>query len=346
MERYRPGRFVTAGRLLLAAALCIAAACGCGRPKPTVVIYCAVDDVYARPILARFEQRTGIKVRALYDAEAAKSAGLVAKLLAEKSRPQADAYWNSETSRMLVLQAGGVLQPYSSPAAADLPPRYRDPERYWIGMTPRARVIVYNTRLVRAAEAPRTLADLAKPRWRGKVGVCDPHIGTASSWIVALALARGDDWMVRWLSGLKANGLRVLPGNSVVADQVARGELLVGVTDTDDVWTRKLDGQPVEMIYPDQQSDGTLVIPCAAGLIEGAPHGAEGKRLIDYLVSPEVEADMARSSARHWPIRPSTAAAPGVPALSGIRSLPADWRQVAANLTRVEGLVDRALSPR
>ncbi|MCS6861872.1 MAG: ABC transporter substrate-binding protein, partial [Abditibacteriales bacterium] len=134
-----------------------------------MTVYCSVDEVYARPILQTFQKRTGIRVDWVFDVEATKTAGLVAKLISERHNPRADVFWSGEVSRTVVLKQRGVLQPYRSPAAQDIPPAFKDPDGYWTGLAPRARVIGYNTKRVRPADVPRALNDLTHPKWRGKV---------------------------------------------------------------------------------------------------------------------------------------------------------------------------------
>ncbi|MDW8367206.1 MAG: extracellular solute-binding protein, partial [Abditibacteriales bacterium] len=153
-----------------------------------------------------------------------------------------------------------------------------------------------------------------------------------------LFIAWGEKKAMQFFEDLKKNDVKVLPGNAVVADQIARGEILVGVTDTDDVWTRKLDGKPIDLVYPDQQESalGTLVIPNSVALIRGARHPEEGKKLIDYLLSPDVEAALARSRARQMPIRPSVSVPPGAAKLREVKAMRVDWDKVAEALPRME----------
>src|SRR5882762_7625747 len=84
---------------------------GCSRTATReVVVYTSQDREYAEPIFQEFTRRSGIKVRALYDSEAAKTVGLANRLLAEKSRPQCDVFWNNEELRTWQLAAKEVLE--------------------------------------------------------------------------------------------------------------------------------------------------------------------------------------------------------------------------------------------
>ena len=81
-----------------------------------VVVYTSVDDVFARPIVERFETETAVTVRLVPDTEETKSTGLVNRLIAEKERPRADVFWSGDPVRAAMLKTKGVSAPYRSPA--------------------------------------------------------------------------------------------------------------------------------------------------------------------------------------------------------------------------------------
>src|SRR5215469_11925736 len=142
---------------LIVAALALAA---CARSSPEVVVYTSEDQVFSEPVLKAFEKASGIKVRAVYDTEETKSTGVALRIVAERQHPQADVFWANEPLRTVMLQRQGLLEPYRSPNAADIPSRYRDPDGHWTGFSARARVILYNTNEVKAPDAPSSVRDL------------------------------------------------------------------------------------------------------------------------------------------------------------------------------------------
>lgn len=292
--------------LCLAALVCLTS---CGREAgPEVVVYVAVDRGQAEPILKRFESRSGIRVRALYDAEAAKTTGLVTRLLAESKRPRCDVFWNNELVQTLLLADRGVLETYRSPEATGIPDEFKAPAGRWTGIATRARVIVYNTRYVTAEEAPRRLADLALPQWRGKAAVANPQFGTTRTHVAGLFAALGQRPAQELLQSWLDNEIRIVDGNAMVKNLVARADpdaspIFVGLTDTDDVLSGQAAGEPIDMVYPDQDTRGTLVIPSTVCLVLGAPHLAEGRKLVDYLVSADVELQLTAAGSGYRPVR-------------------------------------------
>lgn len=307
----------------LGSAIAILMAIGCdGDNRPEVVVYVAVDRQQAEPILERFETETGIRVSPLYDAEAAKTTGLVTRLLAESRRPNCDVFWNNEMVQTLMLAERGLLQAYESPAADGIPAAWRDDQRQWTGMATRARVIVYNTRYVKPEEAPRRLSDLTDPRWRGRVAVANPQFGTTRTHIAALYAAWGPEPTRQFLRDLLENDVRIVDGNAMVKNLVARADpdaspIYVGLTDTDDVWAGQAAGEPVAMILPDQGVDesGTLVVGSTVAMMRGAPRPESARRLIDYLLSTEVGRRFATTESGYAPVRESGSEAGGIRAL-------------------------------
>ena len=116
-----------------------------------IIVYTSVDQVFSEPIFSEFEKQTGIRVLPVYDVEAAKTIGLVNRLITEKNRPQADVFWNGEFVQTILLKEDGVLAPYASPNARDIPAEYVDSQGYWTGFAGRARVLLVNTNLVAPA---------------------------------------------------------------------------------------------------------------------------------------------------------------------------------------------------
>jgi iron(III) transport system substrate-binding protein len=327
------------------AALFAAVACG-GAPDRAasaneVTVYVSTDRVFSEPVLREYQRQSGTTVNAVYDTEETKSTGLANKLLAEKDRPLADVFWSNEPVRTLILKARGVLAPYQSPNAHAIAATFKDPEGYWTGFSARLRVIVYNTNLVKPEQVPASIFDLADARWKGQVAIADPRFGSTSFHVAALYAQVGDERADEFFRRLKANDVKVVDGNSVVRDLVARGELKVGLTDTDDVNVALENGLPVAMVIPDRDGIGVPVMPNMVSLIAGAPHAERGRKLVDYLLSPEVEQMLAQSEAVQIPLHPGLAPPRNLPALGAIKPMLLDYGKAAA---RVED-VTRRLQP-
>jgi iron(III) transport system substrate-binding protein len=307
----------------------------------TVTIYVSTDRVFSEPVLREYERRSGVRVSPVYDTEETKSTGLANRLLAEKNRPQADVFWSNEPVRTLVLKSRGVLAPYRSPNADGIPAVLIDPEHFWTGFSARIRVIAYNTTLVKAEQVPRSVFDLADPRWKGQVAMADPRFGSTSFHVAALYALAGDEKMDDFFRRLKENRVRIVDGNSAVRDLVARGEVKVGLTDTDDVNVAMEGGKPVAMVLPDRDGLGVPVMPNMVSLLANAPQAEEGRKLIDYLLSAEVERQLAQSEAVQIPLHAGVAGPKNIPAIDSFKPMTLDYAKAAS---RVEDVTSRLAS--
>ncbi|MEX2286599.1 MAG: extracellular solute-binding protein [Planctomycetaceae bacterium] len=313
---------------------------GCGaRDKPApesanneVVVYTSVDDVFARPIAENFEKDTGIRVRLVPDTEETKSTGLLNRLIAEKERPQCDVFWSGDPIRAAILKAKGISTPYQSPEAAELPKLYSDPDGHWTGFSCRARVIIYNRDLVPRGQEPKSVLDLLDPRFKGKACLANPLFGTTSMHAAALFVKLGGDKATEFFDGFAANGGKILSSNGEVRRRVAAGEFAVGLTDTDDYNVAQLEGKPVGVVYPDADGMGTVVVPNCAVLIANGPNSDNGKRFIDYLLTPAVEEALAASEAAQMPVRKGVAVPPHVVALDQLKPMQVDYSALGGRL--------------
>jgi iron(III) transport system substrate-binding protein len=309
-----------------------------GQSARQVTAYVSADRPFSEPVLREYERRSGVRVDVVYDTEETKSTGLANRLLAEQARPRADVFWSNEPVRTLVLKSKGVLAPYRSPSAVGIPAALLDPEGFWTGFSARIRVIAYNTKLVKANEAPQSVFDLADQKWRGQVAMADPRFGSTSFHVAALYALAGDEKMDDFFRRLKANDVHIVDGNSVVRDMVARGEVRVGLTDTDDGNVAIEDGQPIAMVLPDRNGLGVPVMPNMMSLIASAPHPEEGKKLIDYLLSSDVERQLAQSEAVQIPLHGGVQGPKNIPAIETFKPMTLDFAKAAS---RVEDVTHR-----
>jgi iron(III) transport system substrate-binding protein len=309
---------------------------GSARAAEQVVVYTSEDQVFSEPILKAFEAKTGITVKAVYDTEETKSTGVVNRLMAERANPQADVFWSNDPVRPIVLQRKGVLTAYRSPNRERIPPQYRDAEGYWTGFSARARVIVYHQQLVKSGDAPHSVLDLTAPAWKGQATFANPLFGTSTIHAAALFTIWGEGRAKAFFEQMRHNGVRIATSNGEVRDLVAAGEVAWGFTDTDDAHVAVTEQKPVEVVYPDQDGFGTLIMPNMVAMLKGGPHPGPAKQLLDYLLSAEVEEKLAVSPAAQMPLGPGVKAPEGVPTLDSLKGMDVDYTKIAETLEQIQ----------
>ncbi len=340
-----------------AACLAVVLCCsGCPRsgPESRVVLYCAQDQEFAVPLLDEFQQRTGLSIAPKYDTEADKSVSLFQELMREKDRPRCDVFWNNEILSTIRLQKQKLLAPYDSPAARPYPPEAKAPDDTWHAFATRARVLIVNTRLVAEEDRPRSLLDLTDARWRGRVTMARPQFGTSATQAACLFEVFGAKRARQYYLDLKANDVQLAPGNKQAAEWVGAGrtprgqEVVVGVTDTDDAMAELRAGHDVAIIYPDRDAPagsrlGTLFIPNTLAMPKVAPNPDGARRLIDYLLSPEVEKRLAESESHQVPLNPEVKATlpPAIETPRTVRRMEVDFAKAADSWEEVQTFLRR-----
>lgn len=301
----------------------------------TVVVYVSHDQVFSEPILKDFEKDTGIKVRAVFDTEETKSAGVMNRLIAEKDNPQADVYWANEPIRAEVLRQQGVAAPYRSPSAEGIPAAFRDPDGFWTGFSARARMLIVNKSVTLK---PASVFAYANSRWAGRALIAHPLFGTTTAHIAALFATLGDEKAKTFMEQMKRNGVHISASNGDSADQVAAGTYAFAMVDSDDIASRIKQGRAVEGIYPDQQEGGIgcFIVPNAVVLIKGAQHARQAMQLIDYLLSRQTEKKLAFSDAAQIPLHAGVETPPQVVQLEKLKVMTVNYADVAAKMQSIQ----------
>jgi len=282
---------------------------GCAGPRERVIVYSAQDPEFADELFRSFSARTGIATDAKYDTEANKSVSLYAELVNEKDRPRCDVWWNNEILGTIRLDRQGLLEPYASSAAEGYPASTHSANHTWQAFASRPRVLLVNTDLVAKKDWPASILDLTQPKWKNLVALAKPQFGTTATQAACLFEVLGPAKAKEYYLGLKNNGVHIVAGNKQVAEGVSSGQFAVGMTDGDDAIIEVEAKRPVTIIFPDAdrpKSDrmGTLFIPNTLSVIKGASHDVTAHRLVDYLLSPQVEEKLAQAQSHQFPMNP------------------------------------------
>lgn len=303
---------------------------GCSRQPEQVIVYTALDENFSQPLLDRFSEQTGIEVLMKADTESTKTVGLANAILAERSRPRCDLFWNNEVLHTLRLASEGVLQPLDVAEASHYPAEFRASDGTWYGFAARARVLLVNINQISEARRPKSISALTDPQWRDKCAIAKPLAGTTATHAACLFAEWGDDEARQFFTRVKANA-QILSGNRDVARRVASGALAFGLTDTDDAMVEIDAGAPVAIVYPDQREGelGTLFIPNTLAAIQGSANGENAKRLIEYLLQPDTEGLLVRGPSAQIPLHASSEAKPRVETPATVRAMQVDFEAAA-----------------
>ena len=290
-------------------ALCFAGiSCKRTAPANEVTLACGVDGAVAQSVLAQFEKETGIHVIVRRD-------GTAARLLAERGKAQADVWWSADMLATVRLCEEGVFAADAAAPTAGILSRYKDAGGRWAGNALRVRVLAV-TRIGDGAAMAGTvhhLADMTHPAFKDHIAWSGLPDVTAFHGIWGNGKADG------FFNALKENGLKTLSG-SELAQQVGQGTIWVGVCDASDVWAAQAAGGKLDAVLPDQDGAGTLAMPCTVALVSGAAHPQQARKLVDFLLSSQVEQKLLDAHyAQYSVFRPETT----------IKIMDVNWQEAA-----------------
>ena len=311
--------------------------------QPSVTVYVSEDQVFSEPLLKAFEAQTGILVHAVYDSEESKSTGVMNRLIAEKNNPQADVYWANEPIRAEVLRKKGILAPYISPNAKGIDAVFKQKQGYWTGFSARIRLFIVNKQV---ASNPASVLDYANPDLTLRGVIANPLFGTTTSHIAALFTRLGDARGKHFLKQMQARHIALASSNGESADLVAAGSYDYALVDSDDAISRIRRHDPVQIVYPDQNTDGmgVFVVPNTVMLIARAPHPQNAKKLIDFLLRPQTEQQLAFADCAQIPLHKGVKMPAELLPLERLKVMSVDYASIANKLVEIQPFLAKWLA--
>lgn len=216
----------TAGLLAISA---IATLSGCAKEStPTsgeesITIYSGRSEDLIAPLLEQFTAETGIGVEVRYS----DSATLAAQILEEGQNIQADVFYSQDAGALGALGEAGVLKTLNTDITELVDTKYRAADSTWVGVSGRSRALVYDSSLVSMNELPKSVFDLADPKWQGKIGIA-PTNASFQSAVTAMRVLKGDAATSTWLKAMKSNAV-FYEKNSQILEATEAGQIQIGL---------------------------------------------------------------------------------------------------------------------
>ena len=272
--------------MLLTALAATAVIGACGRQASAsetdeLVVYSGRSESLVGPLIQQFRDATGIDVAVKYGA----TAEIAATLLEEGDQSPADVFFAQDTGAL------GAVRNMLSPLPDDLldlvPVWARSPEDLWVGVSGRARVVVYNTDTLEEAELPSTLMGFTDPEWRGRVG-WPPANASFQAMVTAMRVMWGNDQTREWLVGVQANEPGVYPKNTPAVAAVGAGEIDVAFVNHYYLYRflqEEGEGFAARNHYLTGGGPGSIVLVAGAGILDTANNPENGERFLRFMLS-------------------------------------------------------------
>jgi len=255
-----------------------------------------IIDQIVRPITAAFEAKYGIKVTYTRGDSQVNSIKLLNEYRA--GRVMADVF--GLTSGMEILIEAGVARQFTAANAEELPPQYRDPERYWVSSNLFILTPGLNTTLVPAAQRPKSYDDLLAPYWKDKMAWKMNDLSGGPGFIGNVLTSMGEERGMAYLRRLSGQGIKRLNASArAILDQVIAGEYPMALQIFNHHAAISAEkGAPVDWV----RLSPATVTPDLLGLPKNAPHPNAGLLFVEFITSKEGQAIFQK--ANYLPARP------------------------------------------
>jgi iron(III) transport system substrate-binding protein len=252
---------------------------GLSATAETITVYSGRNEKLIAPVIARFEEESGIRVRVRYG----DTAELAATLMEEGKRTPADVFVSQDGAALGALSRAGMFVPLPADLLALVPARFRSSEGEWIGMSGRARSVVYDPARTRVEELPKSLEALGDRRYHGRFGLA-PANGSFQAHMAVYHAVRGREALERLLRSVAANEPRRYPKNTTIVEAVMRGEIDFGLVNH--YYTRQAKheypGASVENFFMPEGDASSFVNVAGAGILR---QGDAAERFVRFLLS-------------------------------------------------------------
>lgn len=252
-----------------------------------VVIYAGRSEELVDPILRRFEELTGATVRVQY----AGTAELAATILEEGRNSPADVFFAQDAGALGAIAREDMFVELPDDILGQVDSRFSSAEGLWVGISGRARAVVYNTDNVSEEDIPESILEFTDPAWEGRLGWA-PTNGSLQSFVTALRVLEGDDVAREWLEGIQANNPMVYSGNTPVVEAAIAGEIDAGFVNhyyLERAQAEAGGGLPAANYIYTNGTPGALVNVAGAGILSTASNMEAAEALLRFLLSKEAQ---------------------------------------------------------
>ncbi len=215
---------------------------------------------------------------------------------------------NSPASLFIAQDAGALGQLANENRLAPLPdaildrvdPRFVSPHGLWVGLSARARVLVYNTDMVAEADLPASLLDFTDDAWTGQVAWA-PTNASFQSHVTALRQELGEDAARNWLQAMIDNGTVAYEGNGQIVTAVCAGEIATGLVNHYYLWEKIAEEgpQPAANHYFPNGDVGALINIAGAGILAESPNPDQALRALDVLLGINAQSYFAENTSEY-----------------------------------------------
>ena len=320
--------------LLLVLAL-TASLTACSKQREALTIYSGRTENLVGPLLEQFHAETGIPI----DVKYGDSAELALLIQTEGDRTRADVFLSQTPGANAMLAGLDLLSELPSDIIDSADERFRDSHQFWVGVTGRQRVLVFNQDLVDESELPTTIDEVISPAFAGRVAVA-PTNGSFQDFVTAMRQVRGEEGTAAWLKALADGDAPTYPNNNAIVDAVARGEVAMGLVNH--YYNARFLAEDPTLPSRNHAFDGddlgSLLIPSTVSIMASSTRTDAATRFVRFLLSAQAQRYFAAETFE-YPLAGGVPAAENLPPLSSLKAFPYRFEDLGVGLERTVEMI-------
>lgn len=295
-----------------------------GQPVSELTVYSGRSEEFIAPFLDRWEQESGITLNVRYG----DSAELAAQILEEGKNSPADVFLSQDAGSLGAVSTAGLLTQLPSSVGQLIESQFIAKDRSWIGVTGRVRVYAYNPEAV--GTLPKSITDLTKSIYRGKIGIA-PSNASFQAFVTALINEKGEAFAEKWLTDIKDNDAKIFLKNSAIVEAIDQGEIDLGLVNHYYLWevsTALGRAINVKNGYFMPGDIGNLINVSGAGVLATSSKQSSAEDLINFLTSETIQ-KMFVAQTHEYALIPGTESPQDLPELKSLGSPKVDLGELA-----------------
>ena len=263
-----------------------------------LVVYSGRSENLVGPLLEQYAEQSGIEFEVRYGG----TSEMASVILEEGTNSPADVFYGQDAGALGALSNEGRCAALPDSVTNALDPRFVSPDGTWVGISGRARVLVYNTEELTEADLPTSVLDLTDSQWKGRVGWA-PTNGSFQAFVTAMRVNLGEEATSDWLEGMIANEVQIYPKNTPIVEATGTGEISVGIVNHYYLYrflAEDPDFTAANFHFP-AGDVGSMINIAGACILDSAANGAEAVAFLEYLLSDEAQQYFA-SETNEYPL--------------------------------------------
>ena len=246
-----------------------------------LVIYSGRSESLVAPIIEQFAAATDIKTSVKYGS----TSEIAATILEEGANTPADIFFAQDPGGLAALESMFAALP--AEVLGRVPASFQSPDGRWVGLSGRARVVVYNTDTLTEADLPSDLRGFTDPEWRGRIG-WPPTNGSFQAMVTAMRVMWGEDETRTWLEDIQANEPTIYAKNTPTVQAVGAGEVDVGFVNHYYLYRfLQEEGETfaARNAHLSGGGPGAIVLVAGVGVLDGAKNSENAIKFIEFMLS-------------------------------------------------------------